>query len=380
MNANEKLLQLRRGRQSPWLDHMRRSFVSGGDLERYVREAALGGITTHPLNFREAIADGAGYADLLARHVVKDGPNLPDLFAAYQDIVVTDAKAAAIILRKIYEGMHGCDGFVSVHPTLHNLETDMVEDAVRIYDAIAEPNVMITIPASQAGIAAVRKVVALGIPVNVTLIFSQQQYIQVAEAYISGLEDLLNAGHSLTDMASVASVFISGIDQQVDKRLGELINDGNALSSDLSRALNQLKGKAAIANAKLIYEDFQHMFSGPRWQALVDEGAHVQRLCWTSTDSTNPEHSPTHYVDSLIGPDTVNAMSLATWNFFRKQGTIRQTLTENVEEARYTVTALESIAVISLEEIARDLLGEGLRSFDHALDDVIEVLASFLTR
>jgi transaldolase len=377
MSINQ-LLQIRsRFGQSPWLEGL----LPNEQLKNLVGPNALGGITASYAYFRDGIAGGARYTEILAPYHPKEG--FPELFAAYDAIAFHDVGVSAQHFRHLYEPTHGAEGYVSIGippPSAHHAD-DMVSQAHRIYNAIGQPNVMIQIPATSQGIAAVRTLIAEGISVEVTLIFDHSTHRQVIDAYIGGLEDRATKGESLANVASIVSVPIAPIDTYVDARLDQIIRTEKLASTSMRcRAFNQVKGLVAIANARLLYQEFMGSFSGSAWARLAEKGAHPQRLNWVSTKPEIPGFAATHYCDRLAGRDTVLSMSPETLHSFRRHESTFQELTQNVSEAQIVIDSLEQIARISMEEVSAHLLTQGLRSVDETFDQLIHALASTLMR
>jgi transaldolase len=350
--------------QSPWLDNLRRGWLHGGEMQDWI-DRGVRGLTSNPSIFAKAMTDTDEYdADL--RRLVSEGKSVTD---AYWDLVVDDIKAATALLLPVFESSDGEDGYVSVEvsPSLAN-NTEKTVAAARELDArLQTPNVYIKVPATPEGIPAVRTLIGEGISVNVTLIFGLERYSAVMEAYIAGLEDRAASTPEadLGSISSVASFFVSRVDVEVDRRLDE-IGTG---------AADALLGRAAIANTKLAYQMFEKTFSGPRWEALVERGARVQRPLWASTSTKNPKYPDTLYVDGLIGPDTVNTLPDTTLGAFEDHGTVARTLDADMGSAHGVVEDLRTLG-IDLEEVAVKLEAEGVASFAKSFDEVLETLGT----
>jgi transaldolase/glucose-6-phosphate isomerase len=329
---------LRQYGQSVWLDFIRRSLIAGGELARLVEEDGLGGVTSNPAIFEKAI----------------DGSN--DYAAAVQDI-----QDAAGVLRPVYDGASRRDGYVSleVSPDLANDTEGTLQEARRLWKAVGRPNVMIKVPATPAGIPAIQTLIGEGLNVNVTLLFAREAYEAVAQAFIAGLEARAAQGKDLGPIASVASFFVSRIDTMVDALLEEKLKA--ATGADRAR-LEGLMGKVAIANARLAYQSYKKIFSGPRWQALAAKGAQTQRVLWASTGTKNPRYRDVLYIEELIGPDTVNTVPPETLAAFRDHGRARPTLEADLPAAKATLEELEK-AGVSLRKVTDDLLADGLKKF-----------------
>jgi transaldolase/glucose-6-phosphate isomerase len=354
--------------QSPWLDYLKRSFIEKGELQGLIERDGLKGVTSNPSIFEKAIAEADEYADAL-RHFLSDGDR--GVTEIYEHLAIADIRAAADVLRPVHERTKGRDGYVSLEcsPYLANDTEATVAEALRLRDAVGRDNLMVKVPATPAGIPAIRQLVARGLNINVTLLFSVDVYGQAAEAYIAGLEELLRsggqAGGDVSRPSSVASFFISRIDTEVDKRLDALAD---------RQAAARLRGQAATANAKLAYDRYQALFSGPRWQALAAAGASTQRLLWASTGAKNPAYRDTVYVEGLIGVDTVNTMPPGTLDAFRDHGEIEpRAIEHDLAGAKKTLSELAELG-ISLDEITRDLLDDGVRQFSDAFDRLFAVL------
>ena len=351
--------------QSPWLDNLRRDWLQDGTLAGLVADG-IRGVTSNPTIFAKAISGQDTYdqqfGDLIGTTSVED---------AYWDLVVDDIGHALAILRPVYDASHGGDGFVSVEvaPSLAH-DTDGTITAARgLHQRIDQPNVLVKIPATQEGVPAIRQMISEGRSINVTLIFSLDRYDEVIEAYLSGLEAYAAAGaDDLADVASVASFFISRVDTEVDRRLEALVEAG-----DESTFLD-LRGKAAVAQARQAYRLFTQRFSGPRWEALAAKGAHVQRPLWASTSTKNPAYPDLAYVDTLIGPDTVNTMPDGTVKDFLDHGTVARTVDAGLDEADRVIAALAE-AGVDMEDVAATLEAEGVASFAKSFDELMQSLS-----
>ena len=358
MTADTRLHRLyRECGQSPWLDNIRRGWITGGELERWVRRGVRG-LTSNPSIFQKAIASTADYDDEF-RSAAADGL---DVEASYWRLVMSDIAAAAEVLRPVHDSSEGLDGFVSVEvaPALARDGAATAAAARQLHERLAAPNLYVKIPGTAEGLAPIAEMIAEKRSINVTLIFSVERYLEVAEAYLSGLE---RAEGDLSGVSSVASFFVSRIDTEVDRRL-EAIGTPEALA---------LRGRAAIANAKVAYSHFGRLFAGPRWEALAARGARPQRLLWASTSTKNPAYPDTLYVDELIGPGTVNTLPDATLEAFEHHGRVEPTLTAGLAEA---VEALERIraAGVDLAAVTDQLEHEGVAAFTKSFDELLGVL------
>lgn len=329
---------------------------SSGELARRITDDALTGMTSNPTIFEKALSQGTAYDAQLAALSVDRTP-----WAIFEAVETDDVRAACDLFRPTYAAAKGTDGFVSIEVspgTAHDAD-GTVQEARRLWATVDRPNVMIKVPGTPAGCVALRRLIAEGLNVNVTLLFSCTAYADVVEAYLSGLEDRAKAGHALSPVASVASFFVSRVDSEIDKRL-DAIATPEALA---------LRGKAAIANAQLAYQLFRERFSGPRWDALAANGAQVQRPLWASTGTKNPAYSDVVYVEALIGPHTVNTLPPATLDAFRDHGTVTRTVDAAAAAAR-AITQIEALG-ISLDAVTDQLLIEGLASFQKSFDSLL---------
>jgi len=355
--------------QSVWLDYIRRSLITSGELQRLIDEDGLRGVTSNPAIFEKAITGSNDYTQALKG---LEARNL-DAKTTYEALAIRDIQDAADILRPVYRASERRDGHVSleVSPYLARDTRGTLEEARRLWAAVARDNVMIKVPATAEGIPAIRELIGAGINVNVTLLFSKVAYEQVAEAYIGGLEKLANAGGDLSKVASVASFFISRIDSALDAMLATRIKS----SSDAREGalLKSLAGKVAIANAKLTYRRYQELFSGARWRALAKQGAQTQRVLWASTSTKNPGYRDVIYVEELIGRDTVNTIPPATFDAFRDHGRVRLSLTEDLEGAYDTMETLARVG-ISMAEVTDRLLEDGLTLFSEAFEKLLNAV------
>jgi transaldolase/glucose-6-phosphate isomerase len=357
--------------QAVWLDFVARGFVAEGKLKRLVDEDGLKGVTSNPSIFEKAIGHSEEYDSSLK--AAADRPDL-DVMSLFEDLAVEDIKAAADVLRPVYDTTRGTDGYVSleVSPYLAMSTEETVAEARRLWKAVDRPNLMIKVPATAAGLPAIRQLLSEGINVNITLLFSQDVYEQVALAYLDGLEAFAAAGGDVSRVASVASFFVSRIDSAVDKLIDERLR--STFDTQSRAALEGLKGKVAIANAKLAYQRYQRLFAGPRWEALEAKGARPQRLLWASTGTKNPAYSDVLYVEELIGPDTVNTMPPATMDAFRDHGKPRNSLQEDVADAEQQLATLARFG-ISLDQVTAKLVEEGVKLFVDAADQLLGAVA-----
>ena len=361
--------------QSVWLDYIRRGILDNGELEEMIRRYDLRGVTSNPSIFEQAIGDSDDYDDAFD-FLAGDGA---DAGEAYEALAVEDISRACDLFRGVYDTSNGTDGFVSleVSPTLAHDTEGTVEEARRLWKAVGKPNLMIKVPGTDAGLPAIEQLLAEGMNVNITLLFSVQNHEQVMEAYLRGLERRMEQGGALDRIGSVASFFVSRVDSAVDAQLDKLA-EGAADDAAKQRALG-LRGKAAIANAKLAYRRFQEIFSGERWERLAAAGAHVQRPLWASTSTKNPEYRDVIYVEELIGPHTVNTMPLATVEAFADHGVARSAVDQDVEQAEADLAALKELG-IDMDVVTDQLQREGVEKFAKSFAGMIKVVDDKLTR
>jgi transaldolase/glucose-6-phosphate isomerase len=359
------LKQLEACGQSPWLDYLKRSLIEKGELRTLIERDGLKGITSNPSIFEKAIGESDEYQDALKQFLARADHSISEI---YEHLAIDDIRAAADGLRPVYDSTHGRDGYISLEcsPYLANDTEATIAEAQRLWKAVDRPNLMIKVPATPAGLPAIRQLTGRGLNINITLLFSVAVYEQVAEAYIGGLEELKKAGGDLSKIASVASFFVSRIDTAVDKRLDKL--------SDKAVA-DRLRGKVAIANAKIAYTRYQALFAGKRWDALAAAGARTQRLLWASTSTKNPAYKDTMYIDALIGRDTINTIPPATMNAFRDHGHLRaNAIEEDVAGARETLSGLERCG-ISLKGVTEQLIADGVQQFSDSFDKLFAAIA-----
>ena len=365
--TDTRLQRLHDAGQSIWLDFIERAMLHNGDLTRRIAQDSLTGMTSNPTIFEKALAEGDAY-DAQIRSLEGDY-TAPELFEL---LATTDVRNACDVFATVYRATKGGDGYVSIEvsPSAANDAAATVAEAKRLWNTVSRPNVMIKVPGTAEGATAVRQLIAEGINVNITLLFAIAAHDRVIEAYMSGLEDRVSRGKPIDEIASVASFFVSRVDTEVDKRL-DLMARQDAGHAD---AFSALKGKAAVANAKLAYALFAERFAGPRWDALRARGARLQRPLWASTSTKNPAYRDVIYVEELIGPDTVNTMPPATLEAFRDHGEVRRTIDANLDAARRDLASLRA-AGISLDDVTDTLLVSGLASFQKSYDSLIAGLA-----
>jgi transaldolase / glucose-6-phosphate isomerase len=353
--------------QSVWFDYIRRDLITTGQLARLISDDGLRGMTSNPTIFEKAFSSSPDYTKPLGELARKGGL---DAKGIYETLAIRDIQDAAHALRGVYEQTKRRDGYVSleVSPYLAHKTQETKDEARRLWKTVGRENVMIKVPGTPEGIPAIRELIGSGINVNVTLLFAQSVYEQVAEAYIAGLEDLAGRGGDLSKVASVASFFVSRIDALIDGKIDAMLKDA-AAGTDPA-LLKSLHGKVAIANAKLTYQKYKEIFSGPRWQALAAKGATTQRVLWASTGTKNPAYSDVLYVEELIGPDTVNTVPPATFDAFRDHGKPRASLEENVDGARKTMADLGR-SPISMKAVTDQLTEDGVKLFAKAFDELL---------
>src|ERR1700722_16420280 len=362
--AANPLTQLQTFGQSVWLDYIRRDLLKGGELKRLITEDGLRGMTSNPAIFEKAIAGSTEYQDFLDSLA---GRADLDAKGRYELLAIRDIQDAADLLAPVYQSTKKRDGYVSleVSPYLAHDTNGTLEEARRLWKTVARENVMIKVPGTAAGIPAFRQLISEGINVNVTLLFAQPVYEEVAAAFIDGVEKFGESGGDVSKLASVASFFISRIDSLVDSLLGDQLKKE---TDDARKAkLQGILGKVAIANGKLTYEAYQRIFSSPRWKALSAKGAQTQRVLWASTSTKNKDYRDVIYVEELIGPDTVNTVPPATLEAFRDHGKPRQSLTENVEAARKTMADLAGVGIV-MKDVTDKLTTDGVKLFADAFD------------
>lgn len=355
------------GGQSPWIDDLKRSYVTKGELAALV-DLGIRGVTSNPTIMAKAIEAGSDYDEQFS-DVIRGGSSVED---AYWDLVIDDVTKATGVLRPVYDDAHGGDGFVSIEvgPGLANDTAATISAARDLHTRIDRPNLLVKIPATRAGIPAIEEMIAEGRSVNVTLIFSLERYDAVIEAYVRGLERFVAGGGDPTPVASVASFFVSRVDTEVDRRLDDIAE--HAEGARRERAQSH-KGKAALAQARLAFELFTARFAGPRFVELQAKGARLQRPLWASTSTKNPAYPDLLYVDGLIGPDTVDTMPGATVEAFLDHGVIERTVDRDLDAAHADLDALAEIGV-DMAAVTAQLEEEGVTSFTKSFDEVLESL------
>jgi transaldolase/glucose-6-phosphate isomerase len=357
--------------QAIWLDFLSRRFIAEGGLRKLIEQDGLTGVTSNPSIFEKSIAGGADYdSSLKAAETSGDC----DVMTLYERLAIEDIQHAADALRSVYDATGHQDGYISleVSPYLAMNTAATTAEAQRLWREVGRDNLMIKVPATKAGLPAIRQLIAEGINVNITLLFSQGIYEDVVEAYLAGLEELVARGGDPGKVSSVASFFVSRIDVAVDKLIEERIRQAN--DADRGEKLAGLRGKVAIANAKLAYQRYKRLFAGPRWEKLQTQGARVQRLLWASTGTKNKAYSDVLYVEELIAADTINTMPPATMDAFRDHGKVGMTLEENIDEARQTMAALDQSGIL-IDEVTDKLIVDGVQLFADAFDKLLGAVA-----
>ena len=364
VGAENPLQLLQKFGQSIWLDYIRRNLITSGELQRLIDEDGLRGMTSNPSIFEKAIAGSTDYTDVLGQlHAQGEAAE-----EVYETIAIRDIKDAADLLLPVYKATNRRDGYVSleVSPKLARNTQGTMEEARRLWKAVGRPNIMIKIPGTDEGVPAIRQMISEGININVTLLFSQDAYVKVAEAFLAGLEAY--RGNDADGIASVASFFVSRIDTLVDSMVTAKLK--NAKNQEEEQILRGLLGKVAIANAKQAYAKYAQLFSDERWKAVAKRGAQTQRLLWASTSTKNPAYRDVMYVEDLVGPDTVDTIPPATLDAFRDHGQVSRTLDADLASADKTMADLEK-AGISMRQVTDQLLDEGIKLFDDAFDKLI---------
>ena len=356
-------------KQSPWMDYVRRDLLTTGQLKKYIDNDGLRGMTSNPSIFEKAVTGSNLYADILNSPEVKK----LDANAVFEKIAFRDIQDACDIFKPVYTETNRRDGYVSIEvsPFLGYETKATIEEARRLWKGVNRPNVMVKIPGTPEGLPAIRQCLEEGININITLLFAQSTYEKVAEAFLSALEARAAKGQDISHMASVASFFVSRIDTLVDSTIDEQLK--TARDAGQKALLESLRGKVAIANARLTYKKYQELFGGPRWKALASKGAQTQRLLWASTSTKNPKYRDVLYVEELIGEDTVDTIPPATFDAFRDHGKLRPSLTENVEGAAKTMADLAK-AGISMKEVTDKLLADGVRLFSDAFRTLLDAV------
>ena len=352
--------------QSPWMDYIRRDLLTSGELKKMIENDGLRGMTSNPAIFEKSVTGSTLYSDIINAPDAK----FLDAKGLYEKIAIRDVQDACDIFKPVYQQSKRRDGYVSleVSPYLANDTKGTLEEARRLWKAVGRENLMIKVPATPEGIPAIRQLLEEGLNINITLLFAQSVYEKVAEAFIAALEARASKGLDVSHSASVASFFVSRIDTLVDSKVDDLEKTASGAAKAL---LESVRGKIAIANAKLTYKKYQELFGGPRWKALAGKGAQTQRLLWASTSTKNPKYRDVIYVEELIGADTVDTIPPATFDAFREHGKLRKSLTEDVAGAAKTMDNLGQ-AGISMKEVTDKLLVDGVKLFADAFKQLLD--------
>jgi len=353
--------------QSPWMDYIRRDLLTSGGLQKMIQEDGLMGMTSNPTIFEKAITGSKDYSDILESPEAKK----LDAKGVYEKIAIRDVQDATDIFKPVYQQTKRRDGYVSleVSPLLANDTQGSIDEARRLWQSVGRENVMIKIPGTKEGLPAIRTLLEEGININITLLFAQWVYEDVAEAFLQAVEARAKKGQDISQIASVASFFVSRIDTLIDSQIDAKLK--TATDAKQSALLSSLQGRVAIANAKLTYHKYHEIYGGPRWKALAAKGAQTQRLLWASTSTKNPKYRDVLYVEELIGADTVDTIPPATFDAFRDHGRVRASLTENLDDAAKTMLALEK-AGISMKEVTDKLVVDGVKLFADAFRQLLE--------
>jgi transaldolase len=355
--------------QSPWLDFIRRNILQNGDLKKMIADDGLRGMTSNPAIFEKAITAGDDYNDIIKAPDAKSSTAM----ALYEKIAIRDVQDAADIFGPVHKETKGRDGYVSleVSPNLAFDTQATLEEARRLWKTVNRPNVMIKIPGTPQGVPAIRQALEEGININITLLFAQSAYEEVAEAYIAALEARAAKGQDISQIASVASFFVSRIDSLVDSTIdSKLKTEADSAKKTL---LESLRGKVAIANARRTYAKYHQIIATPRWRTLAEKGAQTQRLLWASTSTKNPKYRDVLYVEELIGADTVDTVPPATFDAFRDHGKLRNSLTEDVAGADKTMSDLEA-AGISMKQVTDKLLADAVKLFQEPFKQLLDAI------
>jgi len=368
------LLTLNSLGQSVWYDNIQRSMLTSGMLQRLVEDDGLKGVTSNPSIFEKAINGSSDYDSALASfHAAEPDASSRELFFS---LAIEDIQATADILRPVYDASNGKDGMISleVGPDLARDTDGTIAEARALWQRVDRPNLMIKVPATREGLPAVQQLITDGINVNVTLLFSPQRHVEVMDAFLAGLEARLKAGKAINKVASVASFFISRVDAAIDKMLEEAKTN----NENLSKKAHSLMGKIAIANAKVSYQNYNEVFGSERFQQLREAGAQTQRLLWASTGTKNPNYSDVLYVETLVGPDTVNTMPPATFDAVRSHGNPHLTLEQGVDLARFQINMLSELG-IDLDTVTDELEVQGVDAFAKSFDTLLDAIDNKLT-
>jgi len=353
--------------QSIWLDYIHRNSLDNGEMQKYIDEFGVIGVTSNPAIFQKAIGESDTYDSSITHLLDLDAYNI------YEKLAIEDIQRALDLFRPIYDRTNKRDGYVSleVSPLIANDTASTVSEAIRLYKTVNRPNLMVKIPATPAGLPAIEEAIAQGVNINVTLIFAVDNYEEVAKAYIRGLERRLAAGEDISTIASVASFFLSRIDVMIDRMLENNIRAAQGRDLDIVARNRELLGKAAIANAKMAYKRFMDMFYGDEFAKLREAGAQVQRPLWASTGTKNPAYPDTMYIDRLIGKDTVNTVPPATLKAFKDHGTAADTLSDDIDKVQDTLDMLAEVG-IDMDHVTTQLQADGVTLFVEAFENLLK--------
>lgn len=373
------LLEIKGFGQSIWMDNLSRDIIETGDLGAMIQNQGIRGITSNPAIFEKAIAGNATY-DKDIEAGIKVNKSVLEI---YESLTFDDIRNACDAFLPVYEESGGLDGYVSIEvpPTIANDTETTIREARRYYQAIGRPNVMIKIPGTAAGLPAVEQVIQDGINVNVTLLFAVESYVETAWAYIRGLEARVAAGQEISNIASVASFFLSRIDTKIDNQIDQRLQVLGAGSPSLSARLSQIKGKVAIANAKIAYQEYKQIIQSDRWKALSAKGANIQRLLWASTSTKDPSYSDVMYVDELVGPDTVNTLPPNTIEACADHCDVANRVEQDIESAYALIESLKDTDInIDIDQVMAELLAEGIDKFVQPFESVLNALEQKVNR
>jgi len=376
--ATNPLLEIKHHGQSIWMDNLTRDLIQSGELKRLVENQGISGITSNPSIFEKAIANNVIYDPDIEAGIRANKP----IQEIYESLIFTDIRNACDILRPIYEASDGLDGYVSIEvpPTISRDTARTIQETRRYYQQIDRPNVMVKIPGTQEGLPAIAQATQEGININVTLLFSVDSYVEAAWAYIRGLEARLVAGQDIHKISSVASFFVSRIDSKVDEQIDAKLAQG---MDDRNREvrLQKVRGNVAIANAKIAYQKYKEIIGSDRWQALAKQGANVQRLLWASTSTKDPTYSDVMYVDSLIGPDTVNTLPPDTIKACADHCSVANRLEADGDDAYRLIESLKDPDIhINLDQVMHELLAEGIDKFIQPFQSLMRSLEDKVKR
>ena len=369
MTAQNPLQRLRALGQSVWYDYIRRDLYTSGRLEKLIREDGLAGMTSNPTIFQKAIAETELY-DGDVRRFAEEGK---DPFGIFDRLAIDDVSRAADVFRPVFDETRGGDGYVSIEvgPKLANDTEGSIREARRLWEACARPNVMVKIPGTAAGVPAIRQCVAEGININITLLFSVSRHREVMEAYLSAVEERTRKGLPVEALHSVASFFVSRVDTNVDKKLDRIAKEEP--DSSRAAAARELRGKAAIANARLAYQAFEEVFRSDRYRALEAKGARLQRPLWASTSTKDPAYPDLYYVEALVAPSTVDTMPPETFDAYRDHGDPKVRITDELDRAPEVFRRLAELG-IDEATVSRELEEEGVRKFSDSYDSLLKAL------